>query len=144
MYVVRLMRKLGHGLRRIALADTPAHEHLRDRLIGIAIITVGFDLLCAVLALWFEHDAPHTQITNFGDAIFWTSTQLLTVSSQLPNPTSTPGRVLDVIMEAYAITVGATLAASIGAFLFKRGLEVERDALRAEREAQHQATQHPT
>jgi hypothetical protein len=144
MYVVRLLRRLGHGLRRIALADTPAHEHLRDRMVGLAVITIGFNLVCAVLALWFEHDAPRTQITNFGDAIFWTSTQLLTVSSQLPNPTSTPGRVLDVIMEAYAISVGATLAASIGAFLFKRGLEIERQALRDERGAQQQAGQHPT
>jgi hypothetical protein len=144
MYFVRLMRRLGHGLRRVALADTPAHEHLRDRVVGLAVVTVGFNLLCACLALWFEHDAPRTQITNFGDAIFWTSTQLLTVSSQLPNPTSTPGRVLDVIMEAYAISIGATLAASIGAFLFKRGLEGERAALRTERAEQQGAGQHPT
>lgn len=143
MYGVRVLRKAIREMRRIARADTPAHEHLRDRLVALTIVTVGFNLVCAALALWFEHDAPRTQITNFGDAIFWTSTQLLTVSSQLPNPTSTAGRILDVIMEAYAISVVATLAASMGAFLFKRALEVEREALKAERAAQHRAGQHP-
>jgi hypothetical protein len=139
MYGVRVLRKLGHEVRRVFLADTPAHEHLRDRIVAIVLATIGFDLICAMLALLFEHDAARTQITNFGDAIFWTSTQLLTVSSQLPNPISTPGRILDVIMEAYAITVVAGLAGSIGAFLFRRALEVERAARQAERDVARKA-----
>ncbi len=139
MYGLRQVRHMLREVRRVFVADTPAHEHLRDRVVAIVLATIGFDLICAVLALWFEHDASRTQVTNFGDAIFWTSTQLLTVSSQLPNPLTTPGRVLDVIMEAYAITVVASLAGSIGAFLFRRALEVERAALKAEREAAQKA-----
>lgn len=137
------MRRLMSGVAGILRGDTPAHEHLRDRLVAIVLATIGLDLIFAVLALWFEHDAPRTQVTTFGDAIFWTSTQLLTVSSQLPNPTSTPGRILDVVMEAYAITVVASLAGSIGAFLFRRALEIEREALRAEREAARKAGLRP-
>ena len=67
------------------------------------------------------------EITNYGDSLFWTSTQLLTVSSQLPNPLSTPGRVLDVGLQAYAISIVAALAGSFGAFFHRRGLE--RDPL---------------
>jgi hypothetical protein len=41
------------------------------------------------------------------------------------NPITAGGRVLDVFMEAYAITVIAALAGSIGAFLHRRGLEAD-------------------
>lgn len=113
-------------VRDIVRARTPTHGHLRDRLVAIAVATIGVDLICAVLALFFEHDAKQTQITSFGSSIFWTSTQLLTVSSSIQNPISTAGRVLDVAMEAYAITVIASLAGAIGAFMVKRGRELEQ------------------
>ena len=60
--------------------------------------------------------------------MFWTTTQLLTVSSQVKNPISAGGRVLDVFMEIYAITVIATLAGGIGSFLQKRGVEMDEKA----------------
>jgi hypothetical protein len=81
--------------------------------------------VASVLILLFEHHAKGTQITNLGDAVFWTSTQLLTVSSQLPNPISAPARVLDVFLQAYAISVVAVMAGSFGAFFHHRGLERE-------------------
>ena len=51
--------------------------------------------------------------------------QLLTVSSQLRNPISTPARVLDVLLQAYAISVVALLAGSFGAFFHRRGAELD-------------------
>ena len=86
------------------------------------------------MAYWhgcFEHDTKQTELRSFGSAIFWTSTQLLTVSSSIKNPISTAGRVLDVAMEAYAITVVATLAGSIGAFMVKCAHELEQAAEKA-------------
>ena len=106
-------------------AATLAHRVLRDRVAAIALATVGVDLVCAVLAYLLERHHTETEIKTFGDAVFWTSTQLLTVSSQLKNPLSPGGRVLDVLMEAYAITVVATLAGSFGAFFHRRGLDRE-------------------
>ena len=50
------------------------------------------------------------------------------MSSQLPNPISTPARVLDVFLQAWAISVVAMLAGSFGAFFHRRGLE--RDPIR--------------
>jgi hypothetical protein len=91
------------------------------------LATLLLDAVASVLILSFERHARGTAITNFGDAVFWTSTQLLTVSSQLPNPISTPARVLDVFLQAYAISVVAVLAGSFGAFFHRRGLE--RDPL---------------
>ena len=39
----------------------------------------------------------------------------------MKNPISSGGRVLDVFMELWAITVIATLAGAMGSFLQKRG-----------------------
>ena len=60
---------------------------------------------------------------TLGDAAFWTTTQLLTVSSQLPNPISTPARMLDVFLQAWAISAVAALAGSFSAFFHRRGME---------------------
>ena len=128
MYVVRVLSEAAGEVREVLRAGTPTHGRLRDRLVAIALATAGFDVVCAVLAFLFEHHQKATQIDTFGSALFWTTTQLLTVSSSVQNPTSFPGRVLDVVMEVYAITVIASLAGALGAFLIKRGEEIDAAA----------------
>lgn len=100
-------------------------EHLRARVATLLAITLALDAGASVLAYVFERHAPGTGIRTLGDAVFWTSTQLLTVSSQLPNPISVPARALDVLLQAYAISVVAILAGSFGAFFHRRGMERE-------------------
>jgi hypothetical protein len=117
------VRAAGGELLRVARASTPTHAHLRDRLALLVYVTVILDAVASVLILLFERHANRTEITSIGDALFWTSTQLLTVSSQLPNPISTPARVLDVFLQAYAISIVAILAGSFGAFFHRRGME---------------------
>jgi hypothetical protein len=114
-------------LRDVLRAASPTHAHLRGRITIVIVTTVLFDAVATLLILAFERHAAGTQITNLGDSVFWTSTQLLTVSSQLPNPISTPARVLDIFLQAYAISVVAVLAGSFGAFFHRRGME--RDPL---------------
>ena len=111
--------EIGHIFR----ATTPTHLHLRSRLIFVVLATVLIDMVASVLILLFERHAHGTQITNIGDSLFWTTAQLLTVSSQMPNPISTPARVLDIGLEAYSISVVAVLAGSWGAFFHRRGME---------------------
>jgi hypothetical protein len=110
-------------LLRVARAVTPTHEHLRSRLVFIIVATVILDAVASVFVFLFERHAEGTRITTLGDSLFWTSTQLLTVSSQLPNPISTAGRVLDVFLQAYAISIVAMLAGSFGAFFHRRSIE---------------------
>jgi hypothetical protein len=107
----------------VARAETPTHQHLRSRLAFLFLVTLALDAVASVLIFFFERHAAGTQITTLGDSVFWTSTQLLTVSSQLPNPISTPARVLDVFLQAYAISAVAFLAGSFGAFFHRRGME---------------------
>ena len=135
MYPVRALGDVGSGIRDVVRARTPTHARLRDQLVAVATVTIGVDLLCAVLAFLFERHAQQTQIRSFGSAIFWTTTQLLTVSSNIANPISAPARVLDVMMELYAITVVASLAGMLGAFLVKRGRELEGESARSTRAA---------
>jgi hypothetical protein len=71
----------------------------------------------------FEHDHGDSGFDDVGGALFWVSAQLTTVSSQMPNPVTMPGRVLDLAPEVWAISVVATLAASLAAFFHARHVE---------------------
>jgi hypothetical protein len=133
MYMLRVLAEAVTEVRDVLRAGTPTHGRLRDRLVALALATVGFDMVCAVLAFLFEHDQKQTQIKSLGSALFWTTTQMLTVSSNIQNPISFPGRVLDVAMEIYAITVIGALAGALGAFLIKRGEELDAAAKPAQR-----------
>lgn len=108
----------------VVRARTATHRRLRDHLTAIVVATFGVDVACALAGFLLERHTPETDIKTLGSAFFWTSTQLLTVSSQVKNPISAGGRVLDVFMEGWAITVIATLAGAMGSFLQKRGEEI--------------------
>jgi hypothetical protein len=123
--LIEVMASSGREVRDVFRAATATHRRLRNHLLTIAVATVGIDLMCAIVAFILERHSQQTEIKTFGSAAFWTTTQLLTVSSQIKNPISTGGRILDVFMEAYAITVIATLAGAIGSFLQKRGAEID-------------------
>ena len=108
--------------------DLPAHvEHemavarvrFRSRITILASASVVLDLVAAGLAKAFEQGAQHS-FPSYLDALFWTTTQLLTVSSQLPNPERTATKVLDVVLEAWAIIVVASLAATFSDLLHHR------------------------
>jgi hypothetical protein len=123
-----LPRRTGRELRAVFRGKTPTHRRYRDHLTVIVGATIGVDLVCTVLAYFLERHARGTEIHTFGSAFFWVSTQLLTVSSSLKNPISFGGRALDIFMEAYAITVIAALAGATGAFIQKRGRELDAKA----------------
>ena len=118
MLRARPLQAAFRDLARLARGETLAHEILRSRLVGVALISIVIDLLCAGAAWGFEGDKG--RIDTFWNALFWTTTQLLTVSSNFENPLTTGGKILDVFMELYAIAVVATLAGSFGAFFHHR------------------------
>ena len=83
-------------------------------------MTLVVDAVGSVLMYALEHGEKNSQIGSAFKSFFWVTTQLLTVSSQMPNPISTGGRILDVFMEAWAVSVIAGLAAAVGAFFVHR------------------------
>jgi len=122
----RVLWSAASEVRDVLRAATATHRRLRDHLIAITVATLGVDLVCAIAAFLLERHSQQTEIKTLGSAAFWTTTQLLTVSSQLKNPISAGGRVLDVFMEIWAITIIAMLAGAIASFLQRRGEELER------------------
>jgi hypothetical protein len=118
-----MLRQAASEAAGVLRAETATHLHLRQRLLTIGLVSVAVDLVCALLAYMLERNGAQTEIHTLWKAFFWTSTQLLTVSSQLKNPVTTGGQVLDILMEAYAITVVASLAGSFGAFFHRRSRE---------------------
>ncbi len=116
------------SLMALVRGDTPAHLHLRERLVLLVGSTLVMDAVCSVIALVTERNATKSDIHSYGDALFWTTTQLLTVSSQMRNPVTGPGMWLDVVMEFFGITVVAALAGSLGSFLYHRSMERKASA----------------
>jgi hypothetical protein len=96
-----------------------ARVRFRSRIAKLAVASVVLDLVAAAIALASEDGARHA-FGSYLDALFWTTTQLLTVSSQLPNPEHAVTKVLDVVLEAWAIIVVASLAATFSDLLQHR------------------------
>jgi hypothetical protein len=117
---------VGHTRREVRMVvrgATRTHRVLRSRLAFLLLSTLLLDVVATVLMYVFEHDHSGSGFDDLGGALFWVSAQLTTVSSQMPNPVTTPGRVLDLLLEVWAISVVATLAGSLSAFFHARHLE---------------------
>ncbi len=93
----------------------PHHRRLVARIVVALALTLLVDLVGAILTYAFE---PHTNgdINGFGDAVFFSTVQLLTVSSQIKNPLTTGGRIVDVFLELWALVVVTGVAGAFAAF----------------------------
>jgi hypothetical protein len=92
------------------------HRKLAARLLIATVLTILVGSVGSILVWMFERHASGTQIHTYGDAVFFTTVQLLTVSSQIRNPLTTAGRIVDVALEVWAIFVITALAGSFAGF----------------------------
>ena len=95
------------------------HRLLIARLSVVAVATLAIDAIGTVLVFYAERGAPDSEITSLGDALFFTTTQLLTVSSQIRNPFTTWGRVVDVGLEIWGVLVVAGSTGAVAAFFLQ-------------------------
>ena len=92
------------------------HRRLLARLLlavalSVVVLTVG------TLLIWaFESGHKGGDIHGLGDAAFFTTVQLLTVSSQIKNPLTSSGKIVDVGLELWAIFVITAVAGSFATF----------------------------
>lgn len=121
MLIGRVFHDLAIELRKLALGATDEHSKLRKRLLTAILVTLVIDAIGSVLMYVLEHGKHGSDITSPFRAFFWVTTQLLTVSSQMPNPLTTGGRIVDIFLELWAITVVTTVAGSFAAFLANKG-----------------------
>jgi hypothetical protein len=106
---------LGEELSRLTTYEE-RHRRLFARLLLVLILTIVVDAVGSVLVYFLERHAKGTEITSVGDAVFFTTVQLLTVSSQIKNPLTPAGRVVDVFLEVWAVIVVAGSAGAIATF----------------------------
>lgn len=92
------------------------HRRLAARLIIAFVLTVVVLAAGSVLIWIFESGKQGGQIHGFGDAVFFTAVQLLTISSSITNPVTAAGKVVDVALEMWAIFVVTAIAGSFASF----------------------------
>ncbi len=90
------------------------HRRLVSRLLLAVVLTLVVDAAGTVVMWALENGKG--DIHGLGDAAFFSTVQLLTVSSSAKNPVTTSGKVVDVILEAWAIFVITGVAGSFSAF----------------------------
>jgi hypothetical protein len=95
------------------------HRRLCAHLVLLVGATLVVDAVGTTLVYFLEHNADGSEVHSVFQAFFFTTVQLLTVSSQLKNPVTTGGRVLDVFLECWAVLVVAGSAGAIASFLSK-------------------------
>ncbi len=90
------------------------------RLFARLLIALGLSIVVFVagtVLIWvFETGQKGGDIHGFGDAAFFCSVQLLSVSSSMTNPLTSAGKIIDVGLEAWAIFVITAVAGSFATF----------------------------
>jgi voltage-gated potassium channel len=92
------------------------HRRLAARLIIAFVLSLAVLAAGSVLIWIFESGKQGGDIHGFGDAVFFTAVQLLTISSSITNPVTAAGKVIDVALEMWAIFVVTAIAGSFASF----------------------------
>lgn len=92
------------------------HRRLAARIAIALALSLLVDLAGAVFFWLHESGLTGSEIHGFGDALFFSTVQILTVSSQVKNPVTAGGKVVDVMLELWAIFVVTGVAGGFAAF----------------------------
>ena len=91
-------------------------QHGRLRTFGDHAALVGHKFFPQLIAGPFESGLHGSDVHGFADALFFSTYQILTVSSSMKNPLTTAGQVVDVILEIWAVFVVTAVAGSFASF----------------------------
>jgi hypothetical protein len=92
------------------------HRRLASRIALVFIATAVVDVVGAVAMYLLEAGANGSQIHTFGQAAFFSSVQVVTVSSSLTNPVTPAGRVVDVLLEVWGVLALTGIGGAIATF----------------------------
>jgi hypothetical protein len=106
---------LGEELRRL-ITWGERHRRLLARLMIAVGLSLVVDLVGATLMWSFERGLQGSSIHGFGDALFFSTVQIVTVSSAFKNPVTHAGQLVDVGLEFWAIFVVTAVAGSFASF----------------------------
>jgi voltage-gated potassium channel len=106
---------LGEEVRRL-ITWSERHRRLLARLLIAVGLSLLVDLVGATLMWSFERGLHGSSIHGFGDALFFSTVQIVTVSSAFKNPVTHAGQIVDVGLELWAIFVVTAVAGSFASF----------------------------
>jgi hypothetical protein len=106
---------LGEELRRLT-TWSERHRRLLARVIIAVCLSLIVDAVGAILIWSFESGLHGSSIHGFGDALFFSTAQIVTVSSSFANPVTHAGQIVDVILEFWGIFVVTAIAGSFASF----------------------------
>lgn len=110
-------RVLGSSYRAIGTAT-----HLLQGRLGFLAAVTGIAVLSGGQLL-FVLERGHTDgVASLGDALWW-SANVATTGTLVFEPVTLPGRLLSVVLSAFAMIVFAALAAALGAFFVESRAE---------------------
>jgi hypothetical protein len=106
---------IGEELGRLTTWEE-RHRRLFSRLLLVLGLTAVVDVVGTALVYVTERHVGQTDIHGLFDAFFFTTVQLLTVSSQIKNPLTVSGRIVDIFLEIWAVIVVAGSAGAVASF----------------------------
>ena len=106
-------------LRRL-VTWSERHRRLFARVMLAFCLSVAVDLVGGLLMWVLESGKQGSDLHGFGDALFFATVQILTISSTLKNPITSGGQIVDVVLEFWAVFVITALAGSFASF-FRSG-----------------------
>jgi len=92
------------------------HRRLLARLLLAFVLSIVVFVAGTVLIWISESGQKGGSIHGFGDAAFFCSVQLLTISSSMTNPLTPVGKVVDVGLEVWGVFVITVVAGSFATF----------------------------
>ena len=99
-------------LRRL-VTWSERHRRLVARILIAIALSLVVDFIGALMMWRFE-------IHGFGNALFFSTAQVLTVSSSMKNPVTHAGQIVDVGLELWAVFVITAVAGAFASF-FRAG-----------------------
>ena len=106
---------LREELRRL-ITWSERHRRLLARVLIAFLLAVVVDAVCAALMWSYEGGVKGSDIHGFGDAVFFSTVQIVTGSSAYKNPVTHAGQIVDVVLELGAIFVLTAVAGSFASF----------------------------
>jgi hypothetical protein len=102
-------------LRRL-VTWSERHRRLLARVVIAFGLSLVVDFICATFMWHYEKGLQGSDIHGYGDALFFSTVQILTVSSSVRNPVTHAGQIVDVVLEFWAIFVVTAVAGSFASF----------------------------
>lgn len=105
------------------------HRAFRQRLWAALVLVACVDTVGSFSMWLFEDDVARSEIHNLWDAFFFSTVQLLTVSSQMRNPVTTGGRIVDILLELTALIVVTGIAGAFASFFLHLSTADEQETV---------------